>query len=106
MKIIKPISGNQSITFIPRDYTNTTTLLVEFYNESTKDVLEDTYIKTIVNGYVSFNVDKDDFTDQFNEGDSYQLKITDGDIVYRGKLFVTSQTTQDYKLTDGLYTYN
>ena len=39
---------------------------------------------------------------------TYQIKIIDKDsseVIYRGKMIATSQETQDFKLTNGLYTY-
>ena len=100
MKIVLPTDTNHNIDFIPRFYP---TGAIDLYltNVSTKvEVLvASTYI--IQNGFVFLNFDK-----TFSDGQKYRIKITEGsNIVFRGKLLVTTQDTQEYKLTKGKYYY-
>ena len=100
MKIVLPTDTNHNIDFIPRFYP---TGAIDLYltNESTKvEVLvASTYI--IQNGFVFLNFDK-----TFSDGQKYRIKITESsNVVFRGKLLVTTQDTQEYKLTKGKYYY-
>tara|TARA_R110000772_G_scaffold5839_1_gene20805 strand:+ start:1382 stop:1687 length:306 start_codon:yes stop_codon:yes gene_type:complete len=100
MKIVLPTDTNHDIDFIPRFYP---TGAIDLYltNESTKvEVLvASTYI--IQNGFVFLNFDK-----TFSDGQKYRIKITENsNVVFRGKLLVTTQDTQEYKLTKGKYYY-
>tara|TARA_R110000822_G_scaffold35834_1_gene100796 strand:+ start:316 stop:621 length:306 start_codon:yes stop_codon:yes gene_type:complete len=100
MKIVLPTDTNHNIDFIPRFYP---TGAIDLYltNESTKvEVLvASTYI--IQNGFVFLNFDK-----TFSDGQKYRIKITENsNVVFRGKLLVTTQDTQEYKLTKGKYYY-
>ena len=111
MKVIDPNDTFHTIELIPRFYEfSGFKIFVEFFDETTKDT--DTIqilLPTVSNGILIiefFNFSIPNIT--FTEGATYQLKITDssGDIVYRGKVFATSQTTQSFKLTEGLYDYD
>jgi hypothetical protein len=49
--------------------------------------------------YVSFN-------HIFTENDKFEIKITENnEVVYRGKLFCTAQTPQQYSQTKDIYIY-
>ncbi len=108
MKIINPNDFEHTIEFIPRFY-NFSSLLFELYDESNKVTQFDGSITfSVVNGVISwfFENDQFDWIDLTTENGTYQLKVTDGeDVVYRGKILATTQDTQSFKLTDGLYSY-
>ena len=47
-----------------------------------------------------------DFDFDFIEGGRFQVKITEGSsVVYRGKIFATTQATQNYSTTTNAYYY-
>ena len=100
MKIVDPGDTTHNITLIPRTETvNALTLVL--YNEATKvsTTVANTHVLRDGNLIITF-----DFT--FANKDKYQIKISDGsEVIYRGKILATTQIPQDYKLTDGRYTY-
>jgi hypothetical protein len=100
MKYINVANSNPSFNFIPRYYGfEELTLLLK--NPITKEVFEVDNIFDELNGYVSISFD---FT--FANNDKYQITIKDGvNVVYRGNLIATTQTSQSYKLTAGFYRY-
>lgn len=94
MNVLKPIPDPQSLLFIPRQ--NVSEVNLELLNEFTE--IESKYeLQTEYNnGYMTVALSHD-----FNEGDrfSYQVKSIEGDLLYRGKIFITSQTDlQNYTL--------
>ncbi|HKK11862.1 MAG TPA: hypothetical protein VJ945_03465 [Flavobacteriaceae bacterium] len=100
MKVVLPADTTHNITLIPR-FDTVNALTLSLYNEATKvsTTVSNSYLETDGNLVITF-----DFT--FVEKDKYQIKILDGtDVLYRGKLIATTQEPQDYKLTDGRYTY-
>lgn len=99
MKIVSPNDTNHTISLIPRYYP-TDAVVFTLYNESTKEntVIDNVY--TIDNGVFTIYFDYN-----FENKDKFQIKIEDNNIVYRGKLLVTNQETQEYKLTKDLYYY-
>ena len=99
MKIVDPGDSTHNITLIPR-FDTTDALTLVLYNEATKvsSTVANTHVLRDGNLIVTF-----DFT--FVNKDKYQIKISQGDILYRGKILATTQIPQDYKLTDGRYTY-
>ena len=100
MKVVDFNDTNHSIKLIPRFYT-VNSIDIELYNEATKETTTTTNAYTVTNGVLTYP-----FTHTFLNNDKYQFKLLDGTaIVYRGKLIATDQVPQDYKLTDGLYTY-
>ena len=100
MKTVDPSLTTHDITFIPRFYPDNT-IVVELKNEvdSVKSTPTNTYL--VKDGKITVQFDY-----AFVENDKFQIKVSEGtDVVYRGKIFATSQVTQDFKLTNGLYEY-
>lgn len=98
MKVVDPNDTTHSITLIPRFDTDELLTLI-LYNEVTKTETTVTNTHQTVNGNLVITYD---FT--YENKDRYQIKILEGnDIVYRGKIIATDQTTQDFKLEDELY---
>jgi hypothetical protein len=98
MKVVNPNDTEHTLQLIPRFYP-TDTLVFSLYNEFTKistDV-DNIYVVTDGNLFITFDFD-------FEDNSKYQIKITENDeVVYRGKLIATTQTPQDYKLTNNVY---
>lgn len=100
MKIVNPNNTNHEFKLIPRFYPSGE-LVLSLKNESTaiETTIANTY--TILDGYLTINFD---FT--FKNKDRFQFNIFgDNDIVFRGKIYATSEETQDYKQTNGVYRY-
>tara|TARA_R110002074_G_scaffold80404_3_gene180821 strand:- start:407 stop:709 length:303 start_codon:yes stop_codon:yes gene_type:complete len=99
--VIDPSNTIHTLNVVPRFYPSTN-IVVELYNEATNVTTSPSNTYTITNGKVNIT-----FTFTFLENDRHQLKVTEGtDVVYRGKTLTTSQEPQDFKLTNGLYTYS
>ena len=100
MKVLIPSNTSQSIVLEPRFYP-TSAIVLELYNESTKETLTLVNSYFVVDGVMTVLFDLDTL-----EGDRFQIKIKEGvNVVYRGKAFATDQSPQDYKLSNGLYIY-
>ena len=100
MKVVNPNDTTHVIKLIPRLY-EITSIDLSLYNEATQVTTTVTDAYSITNGISTLTFD---FT--FEENDKYQFKLVNGsNVVYRGKLIATTQDTQEYKLTNGLYTY-
>jgi len=98
MIVINPEATEHTITVIPRYYP-TDAVTVSVYNEATQQTisLDNTY--EIVDGqmFVSFEF-------EVSENVNYQIAILeDSEVVYRDKIFTTSQVPQEYKLTNNVY---
>ena len=96
--VIDPNSTTHTLKVIPRFYPSND-ITVTLYNESSQE--DETLVTT-------YNVDNNklviNFTYTFVENDKRQIKIVEGsDVIFRGKLFATSQEPQEYKLTQGVY---
>jgi hypothetical protein len=99
--VIDPSNSIHTLSVVPRFYP-TTSLVVALYNEATNVTATPTATYVITNGKLDIT-----FTFTFAENDRHQLKVTEGtQVVYRGKTLTTSQEPQDFKLTNGLYTYS
>jgi len=99
--VIDPSNTIHTLSVVPRFYPSTN-IVVELYNEATNVTTSPSNTYTITNGKVNIT-----FTFTFLENDRHQLKVTEGtEVVYRGKTLTTSQEPQDFKLTNGLYTYS
>jgi len=98
MKVVNPNDTEHTLQLIPRFYP-TGEIVLSLYNEFTTisaDV-DNIYITTDGNLFITF-----DF--EFENNSKYQIKITEADeVVYRGKLMATTQTPQDFKLTNNVY---
>lgn len=102
MNILPPTTTSHTLKIIPRYYTEDD-LTMTLFNEESK-VSTDYIIEPLVlDGYMYIS-----FVQGFINNSSYQINIhMDDDIVYRGKLFITDQSsnTQGYKITKDVYTY-
>lgn len=100
MKVLLPSNTTHTIALEPRFYpTGTLSLKIVKEGSNTSDTSVPTY--TITNGvmFLSFGL-------VGLEGAKYTIKLTEGTtVVYRCKLFFTSQTPEDYKQTNNLYIY-
>lgn len=100
MKVVDFNTTSHSIKLVPRFYT-VNSIDISLYDEATQITTTTTNAYTVTNGILTYP-----FTHTFLENDKYQFKLLDGtEVVYRGKLIATDQVPQDYKLTNGLYTY-
>jgi hypothetical protein len=100
MKVVNPEDTDHIIDLIPRYYP-IKGLYFSLFNEATKETenIDNTY--TITDGVLFLS-----FEYTFTENQKFQIKLSeDTEIVYRGKLIATSQTPQDYKLTNNVYFY-
>ncbi|HRA73654.1 MAG TPA: hypothetical protein PLB11_12640 [Flavobacterium sp.] len=98
MNIVNPTTLLHKIIIIPRYYP---TGIVKFslYNETTQLTDIVTVVYNVVDGKMFIDFDYD-----FIENQSFKVKITENDnVVYMGKLFVTSQEPQSYKITQNVY---
>lgn len=101
MKVVLPSDTSHSITFIPRYYP-TGAISLTLINEVTK-------VETVVPNANSTldGITTIDFDFTFKERDKYNMKVTEGtNIVYRGDIFATEQTPQDFDITKGYITYS
>lgn len=100
MKVLNPTNSSHSVTLYPRFYPSgvlTLDITKEGYNDTV--TVANTY--DISNGVLTLNFDLDGV-----EQDRFSFSLSENNvIVFRGKLFFTSQETQDFKLTKDTYTY-
>ncbi len=102
MKVVNPNDATHTIRLIPRFYPKGS-VTIYLYNEANKDVYSEIITLSEADGYLSI----DAITYTFEEGDKYQIKITEGsEVVYRGKIFATEQEPQEYSQTEDLYYYS
>jgi hypothetical protein len=100
MKVVNPEDTDHIIDLIPRYYPSDK-ITLSLFNEATKvtENIDNTY--TITDGVLFLS-----FEYTFTENQKFQVKIEEeNEVVYRGKLIATSQTPQDYKLTNNVYFY-
>ena len=99
MKVLNPNDTTHTISLIPRYYPESEVIFTLF-NESTREntVIPNTY--SITNGLFSIVFD---YT--FENKSKFQIKIQENEVIFRGKLLITEQGTQDYKITKDLYIY-
>jgi len=98
MIVVNPEDTTHNIVIIPRFYP-TDAIVISLFNEATQQTSTpaNTYSTTDGNTAIEFDYD-------FTENQNFQIKITEADeVVYRDKIFSTSQIPQDYKLTDNVY---
>lgn len=98
MNVINPNDLTHELVIIPRVYP-TESLVLYLFNEAkqTEDEIPNTY--EVINGEMFVAIDLD-----VNEGDKFDLKITELDqVIYRGKIIATSQEPQKYKLNTNAY---
>lgn len=100
MKLVNPIDTSHLIAIIPRQYSYTD-LVLELYNEETQvsEIVDNTF--STLDGLLTIAFDYD-----FIDGQKFQIKITeDTEVIYRGKMFVTTQSPQTFKASNELYYY-
>lgn len=100
MIVLLPTNTTHEITFIPR-FLPSDDLVLQLYDETlqTTETIDNGYI--FVNGLVTITFDL-----ICTESQKFQLKILEDDVVvYRDKIFVTSQNTQEFKATKEHYYY-
>ena len=96
MNVIDPNNASHVIKVIPRYYNITNAHTFSLYDEDLRTSTSLSQTRTIADGYINYTV-----SITTSEGKSYSVKITDditGNVVYRGKIFATAQTTQDYQI--------
>ena len=99
--VINPNDSTHTLNVIPR-FDPSNDLVVQLYNEASKEVTTPSNTYNITNGKLNIT-----FTFTFVDKDRHQIKVTEGNtVVYRGKLLTTTQTPQDFKLTNDLYYYS
>lgn len=99
--VIDPSNSTHTLNEVPRYYPSTA-LVVSLYNEATNVTSTPSATYNITNGLLNIT-----FTFTFVDKDRHQIKVTEGtEVVFLGKLITTSQDPQEYKQTDGLYTYS
>ncbi len=98
MTVVNPEDTEHTILIIPRYYPDSGVTL-SLYNEATQETETVTNDYEIIDGNMFVNFE---FT--FSDNANYQLKISEGEeVVYRGKIFATTQDPQDFKLTSNVY---
>lgn len=100
MNILNPDNVNHELIIIPRFYPEGSVLL-ELKSEGFGETITHTLTAFIEDGYMYLSFEQD-----FNNNSRYSVKITKGgDVVYRGKIFVTDQAadTQNYKISKGVF---
>lgn len=100
MKVVSPNDTTHTIKLIPRFY-GISSIDLSLYNEATQETTSVTDVYSVTHGIATVVFD---FT--FEEDDKYQFKLVDGEtVIFRDKLIATSQEPQEYKLDNGLYSY-
>lgn len=95
-----PSNTTHEFNFIPR-FIPSDELMLELYDETlqTTQTIDNLYV--YANGLATITFDL-----ICAESQKFQLKISQGtDIIYRDKIFVTSQNTQEFKATKDHYYY-
>ena len=96
MIVIDPADGTYNIFIIPRTLNVDNDHTFSLYDEDLRTSTSISNTKVINNGYIDYSIAL-----TTTEGKSYSLKVTDDvttEVVYRGKVFVTGQTTQNYRI--------
>lgn len=102
MNILPPTATSHTLKIIPRYYTEDD-LVMTLFNEESKVETDYVIEPVVLDGYMYIS-----FVQGFVNNSNYQIKIhLNNDIVYRGKLFITDQSsnTQDYKITKDVFIY-
>ena len=99
MIVLRPIETAQRLKFIPREYTATKVVLVDESTNTSAEIA------------ATFEQDKyylqADITFSLFEGRFYNLTVYNvNDIVYKDKVFCTSQNVLDYSINKDVYTSN
>jgi len=100
MNVVNPNDTAHEIVIIPRYYPSDA-IVVDLFNEAkqTSEIVENTY--GVENGKLTLRFDY-----EFIEGGRFQIKITEAsEVVYRGKIFATTQEPQNYSTSTNAYYY-
>jgi hypothetical protein len=100
MIVLNPTDTTHGFNFIPR-FIPSDELILQLYNETlqTTQTIDNTYV--YLYGIITMTFDV-----VCTESQKFQLKILEGtEVIYRDKIFVTSQDTQAFKATKDHYYY-
>jgi hypothetical protein len=100
MIVLNPTDTTHGFNFIPR-FIPSDELILQLYNETlqTTQTIDNTYV--YLYGIITMTFDL-----VCTESQKFQLKILEGtEVIYRDKIFVTSQDTQAFKATKDHYYY-
>ena len=100
MIVLNPTDTTHGFNFIPR-FIPSDELILQLYNETlqTAQTIDNTYV--YLDGIITMTFDLD-----CTESQKFQVKILEAtEIIYRDKIFVTSQDTQAFKATKDHYYY-
>ena len=100
MIVLNPTDTTHGFNFIPR-FIPSDELILQLYNETlqTTQTIDNTYV--YLDGIITMTFDLD-----CTESQKFQVKILEAtEIIYRDKIFVTSQDTQAFKATKDHYYY-
>ncbi|HDZ15245.1 hypothetical protein LCGC14_1395730 [marine sediment metagenome] len=92
MNALQPTTEPQQLLFIPRH--NSQTVYVELVNELTDLSVTYEFDTVYSDGFMNVPI-----AHNFSEGENYQYEVTDltGNLMYRGKIFITGQSNlQNY----------
>lgn len=101
MKVVNPELTTHTTVLIPR-FETSSLVTFDLTNETTKETTSITVdTQDLTDGIMSITYDN-----TFTDKQKYEMKLYNAEgVVYRGKIIATTQETQDYKLTNGLYFY-
>lgn len=98
MKVLRPISTPQSLSIIPRDYSLVNGASLRIIQDGTRK--SETVILSAVESANGNHIVITFSSTILTEGSMYFMEITNGStLVYRDKIFCTSQTDKDTKHT-------
>lgn len=98
MIVLDPNQSSHTIKVIPRTYNVDNTHTFSLTDDDFRTTTNIAHTKSLNAGYIDYVI-----TLTTTEGKSYSLKISDvttGLVVWRGKLFTTAQTTQNYRINE------
>ena len=101
MKGLDSSNTDHELILIPRFYP-VGDITLQLLNEQTDEVFEYILTPLIMDGYIYIS-----FTQAFDNNSNFRIKIlSNSEIIYRGKLFVTNQAEdlQEYKITKDTFT--
>lgn len=104
MTVINPNDETLTINYFNR--YNLTPVSIDFYNESTRVTTNKEVLSVSSGAYYNYlSVSNDDY---FKDNNSYVMSIKniDGVIVYKDKLYATTQEVDSYSINADVYTTN
>lgn len=100
MKVLDPDDTTHSVSFIPR-FTPSGAITLEISKEGYQNIETVANSYSITNGIVTIQFD---YT--VIEGERYAMKLTNASsVVYRGKIMVTGQSSQEYSTSLDYFVY-